>query len=106
MKRSWIKRAGKKTKEWDAARKILKGKFQRARITTCELGYAKCMHDSFLSFAHAKKRRFLKPDELQEVILCCQPCHQIIEQMPYALMYEAVQKIIDSRKDFQKNILK
>jgi hypothetical protein len=100
-----LKRAGKKTKEWAAARKILKPKFQAAGITTCELGYRNCWYDNALSFAHARKRNDLRPGELYEVILCCTPCHDILERMPKPIMYAAVHKIIAARKDFQKKLL-
>jgi hypothetical protein len=96
---------GRKTKEWEAARRVLKTKFGAAGIITCELGYRGCWHDNALSFAHARKRLDLQPGELSEVILACTPCHDVLERMPKPVMYQAVQKVINSRKDFQKKIL-
>jgi hypothetical protein len=32
-----------------------------------------------LGFAHAKRRRNLKPDELGKVILACVHCHEILD---------------------------
>src|SRR5215475_921955 len=79
MKRTPLKRRGKKTKEWDRIRRVLKGRFEDAGLTFCEFGYPQCMNDDGLTFCHYDKRRFLSPDELWIVALGCIRCHNRIE---------------------------
>ncbi len=87
-----------KTKVWDAHRRRLKPKFLRAGITRCELRYPGCCGDSFLGFAHAKKRRNLRPEEEAVVILACTQCHQTIEHKPEAEMERIVLDTIRRRR--------
>jgi len=82
----------------------LKVKFLSWGITSCELRYpGTCWGDNALGFAHAKKRRFLKPHELGIVVLCCNPCHDILESLPADLMETEVMAMISQRK---KNLKK
>lgn len=61
------------------ANAILKQKFLGAGITRCE----RCGTDSFLSFAHKLKRRYMNTvEELSDIntaLLLCIPCHNLIE---------------------------
>lgn len=99
-----MKQRGKKCLEWESLRRILKTKFLTWGITSCELRYpGVCWGDNALGFAHAKKRRYLKPHELSHVILCCNPCHDVIESLPHDLMEVEVNEIIRRRK---KNLKK
>jgi len=93
MRRTSINRRGKKVKAWDACRARLKKRFEAAGITTCEV----CGTDSFLSFAHSKKRRHIQGDELSECALLCIPCHQIAEVLPHAEMAALIRNIIATR---------
>ena len=79
MKRSPLKRLGKKGLAWEKVRRELKVKFQRAGITTCEIRGHGCWYDNGLGFAHAKKRRNLGPGELSVVALACCVCHDRID---------------------------
>jgi hypothetical protein len=102
--RAWQQRSrkplpkGKKTSEWEKVRRNLKPRFERAGITRCELAYALCMHDNYLGFAHAKKRRNLGPGELSVVILACQNCHGDIECMEEPMMQQIVMQTIERRE--------
>jgi len=98
MKRSPLKRLGKKGLAWEKVRRELKVKFQRAGITACEIRGHGCWYDNGLGFAHAKKRRNLGPGELSVVALACCVCHDRIEILPEQEMAEIVMRIIDSRK--------
>ena len=94
---------GKKTKAWDAARAIIKQRFEKAGITTCELrGSDKvphdCGNDNYLGFAHDAKRRKLTADDLYRVILICNFAHDIIEVWPAEKMKAIVNETIQSRK--------
>lgn len=89
--------AGKKTKEWGSAREDLKKIFAENGITQCELNYDDCWINNALSFAHAKKRRHLTKDDLKLVVLACQPCHAIIEELPESEMEKVVMNIIERR---------
>lgn len=70
-------KAGKKTRDWDKARKELKREFEEMGITTCEIRLQGCLNNYNLSFAHTKKRRYVT--DLKRVVLSCINCHQKIE---------------------------
>lgn len=94
MKRTPLKRIGKKGKAWNNTRRKLKTIFEQMGITFCE----KCGSDFGLSFAHSKKRRFiLDQSELEEVALLCIKCHSEIEVLPHSEMYSAISNIINKR---------
>jgi len=104
MQRSPLPKRGKRTLQWEKERAKLKVKFLSWGITSCELRYpGTCWGDNALGFAHAKKRRFLKPHELGIVVLCCNPCHDILESLPADLMETEVMAMISQRK---KNLKK
>jgi len=91
---------GKKTKQWNSARTIIKRRFEAVGITTCELqGKLKhdCGIDNYLGFAHSKKRRHITGNDLFEVALLCLNAHEIVERLPEAQMTAMVKKIIDNR---------
>jgi len=97
-------KSGKRTIAWEIERAKLKVKFLSWGITSCELRYpGTCWGDNALGFAHAKKRRFLQPNELGIVVLCCNPCHDILESLGHALMQAEVESTIAARK---KNLKK
>jgi hypothetical protein len=78
---------GKRTREWERRRAKLKIRFERAGITHCEVMYPGCHGNYGLSFAHPAKRRFLKGDQLDVVVLACIfNCHKKLEAMPHAAM--------------------
>jgi len=101
-----MNRVGKRTRNWEQERARLKKKFEKWGITSCELRYPNvCWRDNALGFAHAKKRRFLKPEELGIVILACSPCHDILESLPHDLMEVEVMQVIKQRqKKLKKDI--
>ena len=86
---------GKKTIAWQLVRAKLKDKFESMGITYCELNYPGCLVNNFLGFAHAKKRRCLKEEELEDVILTCVNCHTRLEYSPG--MEKAVRGTIKAR---------
>lgn len=89
---------GKKTLEWMRVRARLKRKFAALGITSCELGYAGCWKDEALGFAHGRKRRHLKENEIEDLtVLACGPCHEIIERMSAPAMLAIVQSVISER---------
>lgn len=103
MRRSPMKRRGKKTKAWDSKRAELKIEFEAIGITTCELRYENCANDDFLGFAHAAKRRKLKSEDLGHVILACNPCHDKIEFLPPEQMKRIVDTICQQRESMLIN---
>lgn len=101
---------GKKTKMWDSVKPGLKEDYQVAGITYCEIGaylmdipqYADQVsqhrHQFFLTWAHGKKRRKLKEEELKLLlVLGCFDCHTFIEALPHAEMLKIIQAIIRAR---------
>jgi hypothetical protein len=67
---------GKKTKEWNQARKLLKIEYESRGITYCE----RCSTTSFLSFAHRYKRNDPRCEHtFKGTLLLCVPCHEGIE---------------------------
>ncbi len=93
-----MKKAGKKTKAWDAARAKLKTAFERAGITVCELKFPGCWRDNALGFAHSKRRRHIVGAEIYEVILCCNPCHDALDCRPDGETLAAVKATIAKRR--------
>lgn len=93
-----MKRRGKKTIEWEAARAKLKQQFLHMGVTTCEFPYPHyCWRDNGLSFAHSKKRRYIKGKEIYEVALLCPIAHEIVERLPQSEMCDIVRSIIRNR---------
>jgi hypothetical protein len=91
----WI---GKKTRAWRNCVVRLKKKFERMGITSCELQYEGCWGDHSLGFAHGRKRRWLREDELESlVILACNYCHDVIERKSPEEMLAVVQETIHKR---------
>jgi hypothetical protein len=79
-----VQKLGKWGKINKNANSRLKALFRSRGVTTCELRFAGCMHDNFLSFAHRHKRldyrRYPKMlSDYNQVILACAPCHRKIE---------------------------
>ena len=99
MKRTPLKKRGKKVNEWEKVRRGLVKAFDRAGITRCELRYAGCWFNNALGFAHSLKRRNITtPEQMTECCLCCNICHDQIELLPENEMTFVVQEIIRNRK--------
>lgn len=87
-----------KTAEWEKTRAKLKRKFFKWGVTNCELRIDRgCWLSNGLGFAHPDKRRFLKPAELDEVVLACNYCHDLIEKLPREVMKEIIKTAIETR---------
>lgn len=95
MKRTPLKKLGKKGLAWEKCRRELKARFLKAGITTCEM----CGADNYLGFAHHKKRRNLGPGELSVVALLCNRHHDEIEILPEAQMSFIILDIIANRRN-------
>lgn len=94
-------RAGRKTKEWETARRALKVESEREGRTTCELrGVLKheCTYNNFLGYAHDAKRRKLSKEDLGRAILICNAAHSIIEFWKPEEMKRIVNDTIAARK--------
>lgn len=99
LKRTPMKRVGKKTREWDTVRADLKKRFAAAGITECELKRPGCWRNNGLGFAHSLKRRNItNPENLREVVLACNVCHDQIEALPELDMMGVVVTVIRARK--------
>lgn len=98
MKRTPLKKMGKKGLEWVRVRNELKKRFVRAGITRCELKFMGCWGDNALGFAHLKKRRNLIGNEIYEVVLACNPCHDRVEVLPEEEMKKILSETIKNRK--------
>lgn len=75
---------GKITEANKKANAKLKKMFYEKGITTCEIRFAGCMNDNFLSFAHRHKRLWYRGQlellsDFNQVVLACASCHQEIE---------------------------
>lgn len=97
MKRTPLKRLGKRGMEWERVRRELKARFLKAGITECEVRGHGCWHDNGLGFMHAKKRRNLGPGELSVVVLACNICHDQWESGSESKMEQMVLDIIARR---------
>lgn len=111
LKRSQIQRSGKpinkngrRGKDWLKTRRQLSVEYAAQGITSCELRYEGCWGDKALGYAHGRKRRHLKGDELKTLtILACNPCHDRIEYLPPEEMLRIVQGTIANRRS-QHNV--
>lgn len=74
-----LKRIGKKTKASLNAVIQMKKAFLEMGIVTCEIKLDGCLKNNFLSFAHIKKRRYLKEEDLLKGVLACYECHRKVE---------------------------
>lgn len=97
MKKTPLKRVGKKTREWEKVRRQLKKRFMDAGITLCEVGYTQCWFNDALSFAHSRKRGDPLYDAY-EAVLACAPCHTSLEGLTHERMLEEVKAIIANRE--------
>jgi hypothetical protein len=71
---------GKKTRDWQKARKQLKEEYQGKDITWCEAGLRNCWGNNGLSFHHRYKRRDDRCEHTFEgTILVCVNCHNKLE---------------------------
>ena len=93
-----MKRAGKRTQEWERIRRKLKPRFMDAGIMSCEFEFEGCWCEDGLGFAHTDKRRFLKGKELENVALACTPCHAILELLPRDKMKIEIESVIRNRE--------
>lgn len=91
------KKKKSKVKQWDDARAKIKPYFEKAGITSCEGNFLGCTFRSILTFAHLKKRRNLTFEELFEVVLLCQNCHDFVEALGEKKMQILLEKIISQR---------
>jgi len=98
--RKALPKAGKKVRAWDEIRtKELKPAFKRAGVVECELRWPGCMKDNYLGFAHSKRRRDITtPEQMREVLICCQNCHDALDLRPHAETEAIVQTIIAARR--------
>lgn len=94
-----MKKKGRRTLEWEAAKRELKPAFQRAGITTCEAQLDGCWRDNGLGFAHRLKRRNITTEEeLRRVALLCNACHDVLEARGESRNCEAIDALIAARK--------
>lgn len=107
-KRKRFNPIGRKTREWEAAKRVLKPAYLQAGIVSCELApvlegrgfdISKHRHWFFLTWVHGDKRKQLVGDELLTlVVLGCVDCHDFIEVMPRAEMRAIVEEAISRRR--------
>lgn len=88
---------GPKTRDWEAIRRELVKQFAAWGVTRCEFMFAGCWRDNALGFSHLKKRRKLTREELYEVVLSCNPCHDKIENLPEAQKMSLHRRVIEIR---------
>lgn len=100
---------GKKTNEWNAAKRKLSPAFAEVGITYCEVGMylsqhplhmdaiANHRHNFAIAWAHGDKRDNLVGNELITLVaLACQDCHNYIEYRDD--MREIIEAVIAARR--------
>lgn len=93
--RKALPRLGKRGKEWEACKRKLKVRFERAGITSCEL----CGSAFALGFSHSLPRRYITTSkQLEEVALLCAGCHLVTDSHGHKVQFDTVLRIIDSRE--------
>jgi hypothetical protein len=96
-RKSTLRPISKRGSEWISVRRELKRRFQWAGIITCEARLNHCWFNEALGFAHCRKRRLLRGDEIWHVALLCNPCHDEWETSGHETMYEKIHEIIEKR---------
>lgn len=96
LKKSRKKMSSKKNDAWKRLRSIIYEELSLQGITSCELKIPNmCLGSFALGLAHSKKRMYIKTEaDMREVVLACVACHEVIENMPKAMMEEIVKKTI------------
>lgn len=90
---------------WAAAKKEIKKRFSEARIYRCELRYEGCTDTLFLTYAHSLRRRRIETKEqMEQVILACQPDHARLDAQKEQETYAEVLKVINRRPIKVKSI--
>lgn len=93
------RRLGRKGKSWLKVRRELSADFAARGIVSCELRLDGCWGSNATGFAHGRKRRHLKGDELKTLTaLLCNPCHARIEYLPPEEMLAIVRRVIANRE--------
>lgn len=90
---------GRRTKEWRAAWRELKPRFERAGITRCEIRGPGCLGTQFLTPMHSLKRRNANtPELLREICIACVACHSAVELLHEPQMASLVRGVIAGRE--------
>jgi len=83
MRRTALKKIGKRGKINIAANKKLKELYTKTNIRECEIKLEGCLGNSYLGLAHKHRRSYYytRPglDIFSETILACVSCHQKID---------------------------
>ena len=95
MKRSPLRRKGKRGLAWDRTRAKLKVRFERAGLTRCEV----CGTDNALGFADSKPRRMITTQaEMEEVALLCNADHHEADSHGHENQENVIKFIISKRE--------
>ena len=85
---------------WEQIRSELKKESEELGITYCELGYDGCWRTNELRFAHTLKRHNITTEEeLREVFLACNSCHDKVEMLGEEKMCLILRQVIAARRD-------
>jgi hypothetical protein len=98
-----VKSQGKYGLEWAKVSKELKAEFDQLGIRYCEAKFRNCTSHP-QGFAHTLKRRHLgqwgseeRANNIREVVLLCNNCHDVLELMGEAVMYAELTRLIQIR---------
>lgn len=101
VRRTKLKKVGKKGRESVRALRVFKKECARLGIDRCEVRGPHCTGTENLTWAHGRKRRELKPGELERfAIVCCVNDHRILdEELSHDEMAERVTYYISLRPE-------
>lgn len=89
-----LRKVGKRGKK----RQEMNAQLNKLGINHCEIGRPCCVGRIMLTWAHARKSRFLVTDtDWLQAARACIPCHNEIEAMSHAVMFEIVTSAIARR---------
>jgi hypothetical protein len=92
-----VKWRGPKTRGWERIRAQLSRLFFLHDVVSCELRLTGCWGSGALGFSHKLKRRKLTSEQLYDVALLCNPCHDQIENLPEEKKIEIHDRIAEVR---------
>lgn len=81
MKRTRLKKVGRRTKDWRNAWRFLKPELEKRGRTQCEFKFIP--HECWgpLDPAHSKKRRMMKGADIYMVAIACRYIHNVLDLM-------------------------
>ena len=88
---------GVKLNRWLTIKKQVLAELRHRGIISCEVMLEGCLGNRYLTPAHKDKRKNLSYEEMGDIVLACQNCHDKLEAMGARAMRLYIQNLLDKR---------